>query len=996
MRRFLLVIFLLITLQADGQLISSWYDMDSGLPQNSIKDIIKDKYGFIWLSTDNGIVKYDGLTFTTYDKLAVTNLHFENFYGNILHDSIIIGNNAEENKILITKRNVHLISQKNTSHIESVFSEENNVVKKMMIKNTSSGYYFRLHYFIKTEEGEYTFKKNEIIYTENKVVKQKISIPFSISDLYHVFVHNHVLYITNPVKRYTYCIYKGKLTTLKDPTIFNDPDTKIFWQQTTNQTFIANNDHIYIVLNNKNKPELKLLTEYKGLAGYVFNSIFYDSDFNRLYLGTATKGLNIIQLPHFYTAQKKIPFTEEVARASLPFTKNSIIDASGFELNKSGLVKNHHFSCDSKYFMSYDQSGNILFRKDTLLMRMHKSSQYKTKDFILFPKSVTGIFKSDEILAICLANDFKYSDLYLYKTANLKKADHVFKFKGLVSAFLKYNDEVFIGCNNRLYLASLKENKISVLASGINIKSIIQTNDHQIWISTIKDGIFWFKYKKLIKIPVDQNGYLSSAHYILGDLYGYYWISSNNGLFKVQKKQLLQSLKNKTPVFYYRFTKSDGLLTNEFNGSTVPNSYALENGEFVFPSMDGFVFFDPKNIPTYYPGKKNIFIERARINGSKMINFKNHLILDNDYKQADIFIDVPYYSNSYNLRIEAKIEGEDKEWQQIEIKDERKYSIRSLETGKYTLQIRVLVSPDGSYEYKTVSFEIKPLFYQTKAFRISVSLLSLLIIMRIGQKRTKFLRKKNTTLKNKVNHMANELKETSQHLETVKNDMQKESEYRSKLVEAISHDIATPVKYIALLSQKLNGEKDAEIQKEYFDTIHQSSEQLYSFTLQLKEYSDLYGTEKIDQEEPYLVNDILSAKKMLFNDIAKSKKNSINIDEKNKTYSRINKNIVACIVHNLLDNAVKYTYDGIINLTTENMGDYTAIIISDTGNGMSVEQMIYYKDVYEHINEDDIVQFKNYGLGLHMVIHLIKKINAGIEFNKNIPDGTIIKIILKK
>jgi K+-sensing histidine kinase KdpD len=135
---------------------------------------------------------------------------------------------------------------------------------------------------------------------------------------------------------------------------------------------------------------------------------------------------------------------------------------------------------------------------------------------------------------------------------------------------------------------------------------------------------------------------------------------------------------------------------------------------------------------------------------------------------------------------------------------------------------------------------------------------------------------------------------------------------------------------------------------------------------------------------------------MLFNDIAKSKKNSINIDEKNKTYSRINKNIVACIVHNLLDNAVKYTYGGIINLTTENMGDYTAIIISDTGNGMSVEQMIYYKDVYEHINEDDIVQFKNYGLGLHMVIHLIKKINAGIEFNKNIPDGTIIKIILKK
>ncbi|WP_449397569.1 hypothetical protein [Chryseobacterium wanjuense] len=36
-------------MSAYGQFVSSWYDMDSGLPQSSIKDIVKDKYGFIWL-----------------------------------------------------------------------------------------------------------------------------------------------------------------------------------------------------------------------------------------------------------------------------------------------------------------------------------------------------------------------------------------------------------------------------------------------------------------------------------------------------------------------------------------------------------------------------------------------------------------------------------------------------------------------------------------------------------------------------------------------------------------------------------------------------------------------------------------------------------------------------------------------------------------------------------------------------------------------------------
>jgi ligand-binding sensor domain-containing protein len=37
-----------------------------GLPENTVKWIIQDHLGFLWLSTQNGLVKYDGYTFTTY------------------------------------------------------------------------------------------------------------------------------------------------------------------------------------------------------------------------------------------------------------------------------------------------------------------------------------------------------------------------------------------------------------------------------------------------------------------------------------------------------------------------------------------------------------------------------------------------------------------------------------------------------------------------------------------------------------------------------------------------------------------------------------------------------------------------------------------------------------------------------------------------------------------------------------------------------------------
>ncbi|ANF52891.1 hypothetical protein A0O34_21245 [Chryseobacterium glaciei] len=684
-----------------------------------------------------------------------------------------------------------------------------------------------------------------------------------------------------------------------------------------------------------------------------------------------------------------------MSNSSLPFSKNTIIDPRGYEVNKYGLVKNHQFGVNDKHFMFYDNSDNILYKNDNSIIRRHKSSQYTTSDTISF-LGLKGFFKSLNLYAVS-TTDLTHSYLHIFENEELKKINMSFKFTGFVNSFFKYNDEeLLVGCSNGLYIARLNNRKIAQVAKGISVKNIIKTSDGQIWITTNKDGFFLLKDKKLIKMPLDQNSYLNSAHYIVDDQYGYYWISSNNGLFRVSKKQLLQYTTNKGLVFYYRFSKSDGLLTNEFNGGSMPDAYSLEDGEFVFPSIEGFVFFDPKNIKAYYPQRKNIYVERVRINDSDITYFKNNLVLENNYKYADVFIDIPYYSSSDNLIIEAKIKGEDVDWKQIEIKNERKYTISNLGPGNYILQLRVQISPEGSYEYRSISFEIKPLFYQTDLFKLCIALIFLLIVTVVIHTRTKFLRRRNRALKKTVNNISLELKESAQNLETVKNDMQKESEYQKKFVEAISHDITTPVKFIAMLSQQLAEVHDANLQKEYFDSIHQSSEELYNFTMHLKEYNDLHRTENIYEKEGYLINEVFKIKTKLFHEIAKSKKNCLVIEVEDETYCHINKNIMTCIIHNLIDNGVKYTSNGIINLLATNKEEEIMIEISDTGNGMSQELITYYNELYQMSDENDMIKFKNYGLGLHMVIHLIKKINAEIIFCENHPKGTSIKINITK
>lgn len=45
----------------------SW-TADTGLPQNSISAILQTRDGYLWLTTADGLVRLDGVSFTTYDR----------------------------------------------------------------------------------------------------------------------------------------------------------------------------------------------------------------------------------------------------------------------------------------------------------------------------------------------------------------------------------------------------------------------------------------------------------------------------------------------------------------------------------------------------------------------------------------------------------------------------------------------------------------------------------------------------------------------------------------------------------------------------------------------------------------------------------------------------------------------------------------------------------------------------------------------------------------
>ena len=54
------------------------YRVEQGLPSDVAKALTQDRHGFIWIATDDGLVKYDGLKFTTY-KAALRSQYAKSF-----------------------------------------------------------------------------------------------------------------------------------------------------------------------------------------------------------------------------------------------------------------------------------------------------------------------------------------------------------------------------------------------------------------------------------------------------------------------------------------------------------------------------------------------------------------------------------------------------------------------------------------------------------------------------------------------------------------------------------------------------------------------------------------------------------------------------------------------------------------------------------------------------------------------------------------------------
>lgn len=972
------------------------YNTDNGLPQNSVKDIIKDKYGFIWLTTENGIVRYDGMKFVVYKNLPLNNQRFTFFYGYPKKDSIFT--TGDSGKILLinkrspkvtktSKRNVDFISRDNVNYF---------LYSSNYIYTTSPG----MSLYFPCQEGIYFIRENSVKYINNlSKAEENLNIKAKYKNIARIFVIDKSVFFIDYKSKKIQKIERGKIVSSYNEPLLTDAKSKIYWSRVNNQVFVFNGNSIYRCDYKDNRFKISKLVQLADNTKNII-SVYYDQTYRKLYLGSSTYGLQIISFTDFTTIQRPPSKPESVFYATLPYGNSSVINTYGEVFSRNGLVEDKHFKNTVPFFLAYDQEDNIIARKASDLLLYRKKKAYaKTVskrntilvDFFFDAKryyAFEALEKTDGTIG--------YSGvLMIYNDLSFKTVKKRFFFNDEPTQFLKFDeDHLLAGTIKGLYKVSLKTNAIIKLNpnTGLSVRNIIQSRDGNFWITTSGKGFYLLKNNRLIKMPYDADNNISSSHTILEDQNGFFWISTNNGLYRVPESQLLRYAQDKkTKVNYYRFSKISGFKTNEFNGGSNVCGNKLGNGEFVFPSLDGLVFFNPTKIKSYYP--ENIHIERALIDGKEQF-FNQILNVKPESNRIDIFIDTPYYSNPDNLVIETKLSGTTNvKWESIG--KDGKFSISNLTYGNHTFIVRILISDQGEYTYKKINIIIPPYFYQTVWFKILIGSVFLLIFYFLARWRISFLKKRNHELEEIISSRTKSLSDTVEKLEITKIKLHKEIEQQKKLIGTITHDITTPVKFIALTAKEalnqneLSGQQSGKI----LSSIYKSSDQLYNFTITLKEYADIYTHHRSDKTELYSLYKLIEEKRVLFNAIAENH-NTVIINNIDKTLLVwISKNILSAIVHNLLDNSVKFTKNGTITIESAKEEDVITLLITDTGIGMDEKKIEYYTKLQDNIENEKLL-LQKYGMGLHLVLQLLQMIDGKIAFKKNTLKGTSFKLIL--
>lgn len=735
------------------------YEAKDGLAQNSVNDIIQTQDGYLWLSTEGGLSRFDGVSFTNFNT-ENTGVFKSNRMGFLLKG--INGDLLTYNYLTGMMR----YKDNNFSLIDTPISQSKN----------------RLQRFIKASKDKYIMLDSDYgisIYDDNyqpvtSGIEAFYDMPLAIIPMgdYFVWVYTCELQLRdNALKRVeAYPVIEAK-ESFSSP-FYNEIDSSL-WMLDGNRLCnfkgfqlinsfpikgdVPNGKDVYLLAGGKQifaytlKPlmvytlnikdkSLQLNADLSSVCpdGYI-NKIFIDKEQN-VWAATTSCGLVKVKPFRFSYLDKD---NWEISRNFYSIIRDN---ENNFLLGRQlgGILK-------------IDVNGNKLESKEFEFLRgenINALENHKGDIYISYSK-VNYILKWDGTSMKKIF--FPYSGWVLSKAiysapdSNLYVGSEkgVFQLKGelwvkhpvsdsinngTVSSFLlDKQGRLWIASSNHLIAYDTKIKSIVFdsrieLKEGSQYRAIYEDADGRIFVGSYGNGITIIENDSAYTITNKEGLVDNVVSSFTEDGYGHIWTTGNKGLSQFSKNELFQVAhgeKDRLQSVLYNGS-TDRLRSSEFNGGVQHSKLRIDDDKYVFPSLKGAVIIDLSKLNGAKKAAVTI-IEKIAYNDSTYFSDKA-LKLYYSADRIEFFYTALSFIAPKEITFKYKLEGFDDEW--IEAGRERKVSYSKIPPGDYVFKVKAK-NHEGEWSTDSTQFvfSILPPFYLTAFFRFTM--LAILILITI-------------------------------------------------------------------------------------------------------------------------------------------------------------------------------------------------------------------------------------------------------------------------
>ena len=990
-----------------SQFVHQSWQSAQGLPQNSVLAIAQTRDGYLWLGTEEGVARFDGARFATFEK----------DHTGLQHNTQALLATSDGGLWLGTLGSglAHIKDGK-VERFTTKDGLSNNSVRALYEDGSGA-------LWIGTDGGglvRYKDRRFQVFTKADGLADNQVfAIAGDKSGRLWIGTHSGLSTFS-----------AGRLTTVAQGTEFAGDYVRSLFVDKHGTVWAGTNNG----LSRFDAQGLKRFTTKDGLSS---NTIFalYEDGAGTLWIGTAN-GLNRFAHGHFDAFREKNGLVGKEVWAILQDREGNLwVGTAGGGLNclKTGSFttysKQDGLSSDLILPVFQDSAGAIWLGSDQGLMRWKdgRLSTYTVSQGL--PDNLVFSIAEDRTGGIWIGTRGGLALLKGGKLRSMRSLGDVAR-DYVMCAYTDHNGNVWFGTRRGLgrfdghslvtyttrdgmsnnYVLSIFEDSegslwIGTSGGGLNrfkdgrfstyttrqglasdvVWSITGDPDGTLWLGTSGGGLSRFRNGHFTNYSTSSGLDEDSILSVVDDKLGHLWMSSGKGIFRVSRQQLEDFADGKiaaiTPTVY---GTDDGLRSRECDGGFQPAAWRSSDGRLRFPTTKGIAVVDPARIVPSNAAKP--VIERVLVD-NKDVDLRKPIVAPPGKGQLEFQFTSPTFRSPERLEFRYMLEGFDKDW--IQAGGRRIAYYTNIPHGEYRFRVQAGMDGVWTADGPEVALTLKPHYYETTAFFLLILLGGITSCAGVYRMRVRHLKVRERKLRDLVNERTAALQESECQLRRSRDELEirvqertselilaKEaaeaaSRAKSEFLANMSHEIRTPINGIIGMTEIALATKLTPDQREYLDIVKVSADSLLGIINDILDFSKIEARKmSLDQASLQLRKCIGEVLRLV----------GARAQQKNLALSTaIETSIPDVLVGdplrlrqvllNLLDNAVKFTSQGGVSLSlrADELSATQVLLhfaVADTGIGIAPEKQRTIFDAFSQADSSSTRRYGGTGLGL--------------------------------